>query len=140
VIQDLLDRLAIAEALARCRDRDDDRGFLDRSLPAFTPAGSRAGDPGLVGLDWSRLPEEHLRAPRAAELLRRTLDTMPARYRAAALVDTEAVTVVDLAAGLEESPERVRRRVHQVRMAVRERLTHYFAAAAGRRSGGTSPC
>lgn len=132
MLQGLIDRLTIAGALACCHDREDDEVPVERARPAFTSAGSRVGDPWMLRLDWSRLPEELLSAPGATEVLRRTLDALPARHRAAVLIDTEALAPGDVAAGLGEPPETLRRRLHQVRMAVRERLTGYFASATGR--------
>lgn len=131
MLQSVIDRLTIARALARCRARNDDEEIVvERWLPVFTSAGSRVGDPWVLGLDWSRLSEECLSSPGVAEILHRTLEALSARYRATALVDTEGVAAADVAAGIGEPLEAVQRRLHWLRMALRERLTHYFARQA----------
>jgi hypothetical protein len=74
------------------------------------------GNPWVLRLDWSQLPEDCLSSPGTAQILQRTLDALPARHRAAVLVDTEGMAAADVAAGLGEPPEMVRRRLHEVRM------------------------
>jgi len=132
MLERLIDRLTIAQALARCRDSAQDGPGVERALPVFASAGRRVGNPWVLGLDWSRLPEAYLSSPGASEVLRRALDALPARHRATVLIDAEGVAPADVAASLGEPPEHVRRRLHQARMAVRERLTEYFAAATAR--------
>ena len=132
MLERLIDRLTIAQALARCRGREDDVTGVQSSLPGFTSAGSREGDPWVLRLDWSQMPENYLSSPGTAEILQRAVDSLPPRYRAALLVDTEGVATADVAAGLREPPEKVRRRLHEARMVVRERLTAYFASAVAR--------
>ena len=128
--QSVIDRLTIALALARCRNRNDEEEIVvERSLPLSAPGGSRLGEPWPRRLAWSRLPEED----RAAEILRRTLERLSARCRAAALVDTEGVSAADVAAGIGEPLEAIQRRLHRVRMAIlRELLTSSFAVASSR--------
>lgn len=126
----VIDRLAIAHALARCRGQaSDEEPALARLLPAFAPDGTRLGD-STVGLDWSRLPEASPSSGGTAEVVRRALDALPPRYRAASLIDTEALAPADVAAGLGEPLDAVRRRLHRARMAVRERLTAHLSMAA----------
>jgi len=133
-LRGVIDRLTVALALARCPARNDDEELaLERALPVFTPTGSRLGDPWVLGLDWSRLPEEYLSSPGVAEILDRTLEALSARYRAAALVvDTEGVAAADVAAGIGEPLETVQRRLHRVTMALRERRSDHFAATSSR--------
>jgi DNA-directed RNA polymerase specialized sigma24 family protein len=132
VLQRVINRLTIALALARCRDRNATNAALERSFPAFTPAGKRFSDPWALRFDWSRLPYDYLRAPGSTEVLNGALDALPARHRAAALIDTEGLAIPNVAAGLGESAAAVRRRLHQARMSVREHLTSYFGAATAR--------
>jgi len=132
VLQRLIDRLTIARALAHGRDDGTGAARLERSLPSFTSNGSRAADPWALNFDWSALPEEYLRSPGAMEALQDELDLLPLRHRAAALVDAEGVAVADVAHAMGDTPTTVRRRLHQVRMSVRQRLTDYFEAATAR--------
>jgi DNA-directed RNA polymerase specialized sigma24 family protein len=132
VLQRVIDRLTIAQALARCRDDGTGTARLERSLPTFAPDGGRAADPWALNFDWSALPEEYLRSPGAVEALQEALDALPSRHRAAALVDTEGVAVADVADAVGDTPATVRRRLHQVRMSARQRLTDYFEAATAR--------
>lgn len=132
-LRGVIDRLTVALALARCPARNDGEELaLKRALPVFTSAGSRLGDPWVLGLDWSRLPEGYLSSPGVARILHRTLEALSPRCRAAALVDTDGVAAPDVAAGIGEPLETVQRRLHQVRMALRERLTDHFAATSFR--------
>ncbi len=133
-LRGVIDRLTVALALARCpaRNDDDEDLALERALPVFTPAGSRLGDPWVLGLDWSRLREECLSSPGVARIVHRTLEALSAHDRAAALVDTEGVAAADVAAGIGEPLETARRRLHRVRMALRERLTDHFAETSSR--------
>lgn len=128
----MIDRLTIAQALARCRDGGAADPRLARSLPSFTAAGSRRDDPWALRFDWSGLPEAYLRSPGAIEALRDALDALPPRHRAAALVDAEGLSIVDVADAMGETTTTVRRRLHQTRMSVRQRLTDYFEAATAR--------
>ncbi len=127
MLESMIDRLTIAHALARSPARTDDDGMgVERSLPVFTSTGAWVGDPWTLRLDWSRLPERELSSPAVVEIVDRALDALSARYRAAALVDTEGVAAADVAGGLDEPLETVRRRLHRVRMALREHLTDHF--------------
>lgn len=129
MLEHLIDRLAVAHALRRCPVPADDDGLtLERWLPVFTSAGPRVGEPWHLCFDWSTLPWRRLASPAALEVLGRTLDALPARYRAAVLIDSEGVAPADVAAGLGEPPAVVRRRLHRVRSALRERLTAHFTA------------
>lgn len=125
-----LDRAAVARALARHRAETED---ASRSrLPRFGADGARLGDPHALRLDWAALLDDYLLAPGALAVLGRALDELPARDRAALLVETEGLEVADVATGLGEPIGRLRRRLHRVRMILRERLTDYFAAATAR--------
>jgi DNA-directed RNA polymerase specialized sigma24 family protein len=125
-----LDRAAVARALARPPAEAEE---VDPShLPHFGADGARLGDPHALRLDWAALPHEYLLAPGALAVLGRALDELPARDRAALLVDTEGLEAGDVAAALGEPIRRFRRRLHLVRMILRERLTDYFAAATAR--------
>lgn len=130
MLRSVIDRSAIAWALARGRSpRDPGEPRRAPALPAFGPDGTRGGDPRARNLDWSRFPPEYLHAPGAVSTLNRALDTLTPRDRAALLVDSEGLDLLDVARGLGEPVRRVRRRLHRARMIVRERLTEYFAAA-----------
>lgn len=125
-----LDRAAVARALAR---RPAEAEVADPShLPRFGADGARLGDPHTLRLDWAALPDEYVVSPGALAVLGGALDELPARDRAAVLVDTEGLEAADVAAALGEPIRRFRRRLHRVRMILRERVTDYFAAATAR--------
>lgn len=106
MLERLIDRLTIAQALAHCRGREDDVTGVQSSLPVFTSAGSRVGDPWMLRLDWSQMPEDYLWSPGITRILQRTADSLPPRHRAALLVDTEGVAAADVATGSGSRPRR----------------------------------
>jgi DNA-directed RNA polymerase specialized sigma24 family protein len=128
----VIDRSAVARALARARDPRDARrrnAMVPGELPSFAADGTRVGDERAILLDWARFPREYLEGPGAIAEIHRAIDALTPRDRAALLVDSEGLELADVAEGLGESMARVRRRLHRARMLIRERLTRYFAAA-----------
>ena len=127
-------RTAVAPAVTQFEAGQVEVAFA-RGVPLLEVAGykihaSRRDAPGMAEVHDRET--DVMSAPGATEVRRRTLAALPARHRAAVLIDTEALAPQDVAAGLGETTETVRRRLHQVRMPVRERLTGYFAATTGR--------
>ena len=132
MLRSVIDRSAVARALARARDpRDARRGNAmgPGELPSFAVDGTRVGDERAILLDWARFPREYLEGPGTIAEIHRAIDALTPRDRAALLVDSEGLALADLAEGLGEPVARVRRRLHRARMLIRERLTRYFAAA-----------
>lgn len=132
MLRRMIDRSAVARALARARDpRDALRraATAPGELPAFAADGTRVGDERAILLDWARFPREYLEGPGAIAEIHRAIDALTPRDRTVLLVDSEGLALADVAEGLGEPVARVRRRLHRARMLVRERLTRYFAAA-----------
>ncbi len=132
MLRSVIDRSAVARALARARDsRDARRGNAmgPGELPSFAVDGTRVGDERAILLDWARFPREYLEGPGTIAEIHRAIDALTPRDRAALLVDSEGLALADVAEGLGEPVAQVRRRLHRARMLIRERLTRYFAAA-----------
>ena len=115
-------RLATRAALRRRRRRaSPPGGSADAWLPQFTADGHRAGDRGFLLADWSRLPDEALRAP--------LQDLADQDHAVLILVDGERLSAEEAADVLEESPATLRSRLHAARMVLRERITRAHVSA-----------
>lgn len=124
-------RVATNAALNKRRGkRRDLETSLDASMPAFQADGHRAGDGAYVLADWTRNPEDELLAGESRATLEQAIADLPAHYRAVlTLRDVEGLTNEEVADMLGATVPCVKSRLHRARMAVRERLTGYWAAA-----------
>ena len=74
MLRSVIDRTAVARALARAQDSrgpESRAATVGRALPTFGPDGTRVGDPRELLLDWSRFPHEYIEGPGAAAALHR---------------------------------------------------------------------
>jgi RNA polymerase sigma-70 factor (ECF subfamily) len=104
---------------------------LEDMLPTYRSDGHRAGEPGYVLMDWSRGPDAELLSAEARAVIRRTIDRLPARYRAVLVMrDIEELSTEETAAALGETVAAVKSTLHRARMALREELTRHYGGRA----------
>ncbi len=129
-----------AALIKRRGKRDKVEVPLEDHLPTFIPDGHRAGDRGYVLTDWSKTPEEELLSRETGALLRRAIDDLPDRYRAVLVLrDVEGLSTEEAADALGESVPSVKSRLHRARMALRERVTRFFAPSPDDRMAPRRP-
>jgi RNA polymerase sigma-70 factor (ECF subfamily) len=126
-------RIAYNAALMRLRKRQLPTSSIDE------PATNDEGDPMPRQLvDWGSVPDRILLNGELRHILESAVETLPETLRVVfVLRDIEGLSTADTAAALDLSETNVKVRLHRARLALRERLTAYFASAdqAGVRVG-----
>jgi RNA polymerase sigma-70 factor (ECF subfamily) len=123
-------RITVNAALAKRRARRVEREVsLDAMLPTFQADGHRAGDPAFFRLDWSQTPEGELLSQETRAAVRAAIDRLPDLYRVVLILrDIEGLSNEEVATAICDTVGAVKSRLHRARMALREILTHFFAA------------
>jgi RNA polymerase sigma-70 factor (ECF subfamily) len=122
-------RITVNAALIKRRGRGGHAEVsLESLLPAFLPDGHRAGEPAVLRTDWSQTPESTLLAKETREILQRSIQALPDRYRTVVLLrDVDGLTNEQVAEVLEEGVPAVKSRLHRARMVLREALTRHLS-------------
>lgn len=118
-------RIAYNAALMRLRKRPVPTESLDE------PVTSENGDQMPRQLvDWGSTPDDLLLKRELRTVLHAALDTLPATLRSVfVLRDIEGLSTAETAEVLSLTETNVKVRLHRARVALRERLTGYFAAS-----------
>lgn len=127
-----LDRAATRAALGRrLSHAAADGAAVDPWLPTFLPDGHREGPRAVVAADWSTLPDHALLEGGALGTVRDTLDRLSPLDRAIlVLADLEGLPVDEIGDAVGIDTATVRARLHRLRMALRERITHALVPSA----------
>ncbi|MCX7707265.1 MAG: sigma-70 family RNA polymerase sigma factor [Anaerolineae bacterium] len=118
-------RIAYNAALMRLRKRQVPTESLDEPLTTdegeFVPRQF---------VDWSRLPDELLLGKELRSTLEAALQTLPVSLRSVfVLRDIEGLSTAETAQALGLTETNVKVRLHRARLALREKLSQYFAPA-----------
>ena len=118
-------RIAYNAALMRLRKRPAPTESLDE------PVTSESGDQMPRQLvDWGSIPDDLLLKRELHTVLKAALETLPATLRSVfVLRDIEGLSTAETAEVLALTETNVKVRLHRARVALRERLTGYFAAS-----------
>jgi RNA polymerase sigma-70 factor (ECF subfamily) len=120
-------RIAYNAALMRLRKRHLTTSSLDE--PMVNDEGE-ALPRQLV--DWASLPDDIVLSGELRDVLDEAVDALPQTLRTVfVLRDIEGLSTAETAQALELSETNVKVRLHRARLALRERLSVYFAASAG---------
>jgi RNA polymerase sigma-70 factor (ECF subfamily) len=114
---------------------------IEAWLPAFEADGHRAGPRAMLEADWSRDPAASPGAPGVRARLEAAMDGLPAAHRAVLVLrEVEGLSGEEAATVLGEPAARVKDRLHEARMALREQLTRALVPAVEPGAGlGASP-
>lgn len=118
-------RIAYNAALMRLRKQPAPSESLDE------PVLSESGDqmPRQL-IDWGSIPDDLLLKRELQTVLKAALETLPATLRSVfVLRDIEGLSTAETAEVLSLTETNVKVRLHRARLALRERLTGYFAAS-----------
>lgn len=97
-------------------------------LPTFQEDGHREGDRATLLRDWSDSPEAEAITRETQAFVRRAIGELPDPYQVVVLLrDMEGLPNEEIAEILGETVAAVKSRLHRARMALRERLTQFFA-------------
>ena len=117
-------RIAYNAALMRLRKRRTPTESLDE--PVTTDEGDQM--PRQL-VDWGSIPDDLVLKRELRTVLNTALETLPATLRTVfVLRDIEGLSTAETAAVLSLTETNVKVRLHRARIALRERLTGYFAA------------
>ena len=115
-----LHRIVVNAALMRLRRR---RSRPEESIEPFLPTFHADGHSATVYGDWPEIADEILDRKENAELVRRTIDSLPETYRTVLLLrDLEELETAETAELLGVTANAVKIRLHRARQALREKL------------------
>ena len=124
-------RIAHNAALMRLRRRSLPTSSIDE------PFASIEGD--LVPrqlVDWSSVPDDIVLNGELRGVLETAMNSLPETLRGVfVLRDIEGLSTAETAQALELTESNVKVRLHRARLALREKLTHYFGAPQADRAG-----
>lgn len=125
-------RIGYNAALMRLRKKQVPTESLDE--PVTTEAGDQL--PREL-VDWGSIPDDLLLNQELRAVLNAALDTLPESLRSIfVLRDIEGLSTAEAAEALGLTETNAKVRLHRARLALRERLTEYFAGAGrGEREG-----
>lgn len=116
-------RIAYNAALMRLRRRQVPTESLDE--PVITDDGEMLP---RQFVDWSQLPDEQLLGKEFQDVLSAALAALPDSQRSVfVLRDIEGLSTAETAAALGLTEANVKVRLHRARLALREKLSDYFA-------------
>jgi RNA polymerase sigma-70 factor, ECF subfamily len=118
-------RTTVNTALNKRRGkRFESETSLATLLPTYEDDGHRKGDRSFLLADSSSLPDEAPLSLDGRRTIARTLDALPASYRAMVVMrDVERLSNEETAPALGDSVSSVKSRLHRARMAMREIVT-----------------
>jgi len=131
-------RIAVNESLMKLRRRRSDRTVsLDEDIKTEEDTMPREV------ADWAPNPEQLYKQGELKDILRKTIQGLPASFRTVfVLRDVEGLSTEETAEALDLSIPAVKSRLLRARLQLRERLNKYFrkpkAGADGRSKGGDS--
>ena len=120
-------RIAVNESLMKLRRRRSDRTVsLDEDIETEEDTMPREV------ADWSPNPEQLYKQGELKEILRKTIQGLPASFRTVfVLRDVEGLSTEEAAEALDLSIPAVKSRLLRARLQLRERLNKYFRQAKG---------
>jgi RNA polymerase sigma-70 factor, ECF subfamily len=125
-------RIGYNAALMRLRKRQTPTESLDE--PLITESGEQL--PREL-VDWGSIPDDLLLNAELRTVLNAALDTLPESLRSIfVLRDIEGLSTAEAAEALGLTETNAKVRLHRARLALRERLTEYFAGARWREKEG----
>lgn len=123
-------RVATNAALMKLRGRRSEPHLpVEEAGPAFAPDGHFARPVA----DWSELPEDQLLSAESRRVLEQAIEALPAEYKAVVVLrDIEGLATQEVAEILGATVLGVKSRLHQARLALRERLAAHFELKGAR--------